>query len=72
MKKSKKTLQFVVQSCFKKKLCAKKSCFIIGGETYCVAYFRSLPGHQYYSAINCNKLNSKYKCIGMQKFAKKF
>ena len=55
-----------------KKLCAKKSCLIIDDETYCAAYFRSLPGHQYNSAINCKKLNSKYKCIGMQKFAKKF
>ena len=55
-----------------KKLCAKKSCLIIDDETYCAAYFRSLPGHQYYSATNRKKLNSKYKCIGMQKFAKRF
>ena len=55
-----------------KKLCDKKSCLIIDNETYCAAYFRSLPGHQYYSAINCKKLNSKYKCFGMQKFTKKF
>ena len=41
-----------------KKLCAKKSCLIIDDETYCAAYFRSLPGHQYYSAINRKKLNS--------------
>ena len=54
-----------------KKLCAKKSCLIIDDETYCAAYFRSLPGHQYYSAINRKKLNSKYKCIGMHKFDKK-
>ena len=41
-----------------KKLCAKKSCLIIDDETYCAPYFRSLPGHQYYSAINRKKLNS--------------
>ena len=41
-----------------KKICAKKSCLIIDDETYCAAYFRSLPGHQYYSAINLKKLNS--------------
>ena len=55
-----------------KKLCAKKSCLIIDDETYCATYFQSLPGHQYYSAINRKKLTSKYKCIGMQKLAKKF
>ena len=55
-----------------KKLCAKKSCLINDDETYCAAYFQSLPGHQYYLAINCKKLNSKYKCIRMQKFTKKF
>ena len=55
-----------------KKLCAKNSCLIIAHETYCAAYFRSLPGHLYYSAINSKKLNFKYKCIGMQKLAKKF
>ena len=62
-------LQFVVQS-YSIKNCAKKSCLIIDDETYCAAYFRSLPGHQYYLAINCKELNSKYKCIRMQKFAK--
>ena len=31
-----------------KKLCAKKSCLIIDDETYCAAYFGSLPEHQYY------------------------
>ena len=54
------------------KKCAKKSCLIIDDETYCAAYFQSLPGHQYYSAINLKKLNSKYKCIRMHKFDKKF
>ena len=53
------------------KKCAKKSCLIID-ETYCAAYFRSLPGLKYYSAINRKKLISKYKWIGMHKFAKKF
>ena len=48
------------------------SCLIIDSETYFAAYFRSLPGHQYYSAINRMKLNSKYKCIGMQKLNKIF
>ena len=54
-----------------KKLYTIKSCLIIDDKTYCAAYFRSLPGHLYYSAINCKKLNSKYKWIGMQKIAKK-
>ena len=70
VKKSKKMLQFVVQSCSIKN-CAKKSCLIIDDETYRAAYFRSLQ-YQYYSAINRKKLNSKYKCIGIHKFAKKF
>ena len=55
-----------------KKLYAKKSCLTNDDETYCGAYFRSFPGHQYYSANNRKKLNSKYKCIRMKKFAKKF
>ena len=73
--KKKKVLRFeekqenVAIRCSKllyKKLWAKKSCLIINDYTYCAEYFRSLPGHQYYSAINRKKLNFKLK------FAKKF
>ena len=50
----------------------EKSCLIMDDETYVKVNFRSLPGHNYYSAINRNIISSKFKTIQSEKFAKKY
>ena len=73
VKKSKKMLQFVVQSCSIKNYVLKNLVRLLIMKLI-VLHISDLfqDNYQYYSAINLKKLNSKYKCIGMQKFAKKF